>query len=105
MDPPGVRLQVYTAILLENPYGPFSGRAVGGVRFGRYPEPIDIEVPSQEQPRRPSQSTKEGEATARALRASVDGDLGVLEENKLTWNTRATFSEHPGHGYSFSVQF
>ena len=88
MDSPGVRLQVYTAILLEDPYGPFPRRAVCGVRFRRYPEPIDIEVPSQEQPGRPPQSTEEREATAPALRAGVDGDLGVLEENKLTWGMR-----------------
>ena len=95
MDSPGVRLQVYTAILLENPYGPFPGRAVGGVRFGRYPEPIDIEVPSQEQPGRPPQSPKEREATAPTLRASVDADLGVLEENKLTWSMRRALPKDP----------
>ena len=104
MDSPGVRLQVYTAILLENPHGPFPGRAVGGVRFRGYPESIDIEVPSQEQPGRPTQGPQKGEATAPTLRASVDGNLGVLEGNKLTGSTRRALPEDPRHGYSFSVQ-
>ena len=95
MDSPGVRLQVSTAILLENPDGAFPGRAARGVSLRRYPEPIDIEVPRQEQPRRPPQGPQKGEATAPALRASVDGDLGVLEENKLTWSMRRALPKDP----------
>ena len=95
MDSPGVRLQVYTAILLENPHGPFPRRAVCGVRFRRYPEPIDIEVPRQEQARRPPQGPKKREAAAPTLRAGVDGDLGVPEENKLTWSMRRALPKDP----------
>ena len=92
MDSPGVRLQVYIAILLENPDGPLSRRAVCGVSLRRYPESIDIEVPCEQQPGRPPQSTKERKATAPPLHACMNSDLRVLQENKLTWNARGTLS-------------
>ena len=95
MDSPGVRLQVYNAILLESPDRPFPRRAVSGVGLGWDPESIDVEVPRQEQPRRPAQGTKEREAAASPLRARMHGDLGVLEENKLTWSMRRALPKDP----------
>ena len=105
MDSPGVRLQVYTAILLENPDGPLPRRAVRGVSFRWDPESIDIEVPRQEQASRTAERTQQREAAAPPFCTGMYGHLRILEENELTWSTGATFSENPRHGNGLRVKF